>query len=143
MKFSHLLRTFWQCFTAGVTAATLHYIAFFYLRPEAVSVRKLFCLVAIVLVVSVFTPLILGAKQWMPSVWVRRLVWAFVHASLSVMVIGLFGFISMQTVLWFWVLIFIGTVLLAMPTFFFIDLAERRRIAQINAGLEKMSGGKK
>ncbi|MBE6575304.1 MAG: hypothetical protein E7654_03415 [Ruminococcaceae bacterium] len=143
MKFSQWLRSFGQCFTAGVTAATLFYIAAFYLRPEAMSVRKLFCLVAVVLVVSVFTPLIVGAKQLMPSAWVRRLVWAFVHASLSVVVIGLFGFVSMQTVLWLFVRIFIGTVLLAMPTFFFIDLAERRRIAQINAGLEKMSGGKK
>ena len=139
MKFSLWLRSFWQCFTAGVTAATLVCIAAFYLRPEAVSIRKLFCLVAVVLVVSVFTPLIMGAKQLMPSAWLRRLVWVFVHASLSAVVIGLFGFISMQTVLWIFVRIFIGTLLLSMPIFFFIDLTERRRIAQINAGLEKMS----
>lgn len=143
MKFSHLLRTFWQCFTAGVTAATLCMIAMSYAKPGKVSFFHLSLLVVVTLVSSAITPLIMNAKNLLPSAWLRRLIWAGTHAALSVVILRLLGGISTATMCKAFAITFVGTALLSAPLFFLADFAERRRIAQINAGLEKMSDGEK
>lgn len=143
MKFRHWMRSFWQCFTAGVTASTLCVLAMSYMRPERVTFFHLALLVVITLVSSAITPLIMNAKNLLPSVWLRRLIWAGAHAALSVAILRLLGGISTATMCKAFAITFVGMALLAMPIFFLVDLVERRRIAQINAGLEKMGDAEK